>query len=67
MTIESQSDIDGIMAAGRVVAMVRDSMLEAVEPGMTTQELDAIGGACLKLLEHSLLPGSYTTFLEQPA
>lgn len=48
MTIESQSDIDGIMAAGRVVAMVRDSMLEAVEPGMTTQELDAIGGRLLE-------------------
>lgn len=48
MTIESQSDIDGIMAAGRVVAMVRDAMLGAVEPGMTTQELDDIGGALLE-------------------
>lgn len=48
MTIESQPDIDGIMAAGRVVAMVRDAMLEAVEPGMTTRELDAIGGRLLE-------------------
>ena len=48
MTIESQSDIDGIMAAGRVVAMVRDTMLGAVEPGMTTQELDDIGSGLLE-------------------
>ena len=43
MTIENQADIDGILAAGRIVAMVRDAMLSAVEPGMTTQELDSLG------------------------
>lgn len=48
MTIENQADIDGIMAAGRVVAMVRDKMLSAIEPGMTTQELDALGGRLLE-------------------
>jgi methionyl aminopeptidase len=48
MTIENQSDIDGIMNAGRVVAKVRDVMLSAVEPGMTTAELDDIGGALLE-------------------
>lgn len=47
MTIESQADIDGIMAAGRVVAMVRDTMLGAVEPGMTTQQLDDLGSDLL--------------------
>ncbi|WP_166827845.1 type I methionyl aminopeptidase [Thalassoroseus pseudoceratinae] len=47
MTIESQADVDGIMAAGRVVATVRDAMLAAVEPGMTTQELDDLGGRLL--------------------
>ncbi len=36
------------MAAGRVVAMVRDTMLGAVEPGMTTQELDDIGSGLLE-------------------
>lgn len=43
MTVENQRDVDGILAAGRIVATVRDSMLEAVEPGMTTAELDEIG------------------------
>lgn len=48
MTVENQADIDGIMAAGRVVAMVRDAMLAAIEPGMTTQELDALGDRMLE-------------------
>lgn len=47
MTIESQKDIDGILKAGRVVAHVRDTMLDAVEPGMTTAELDALGADLL--------------------
>ena len=50
MTIESQDDIDGIMNAGRIVARVRDAMLSAVEPGMTTAELDGLGGALLERL-----------------
>ncbi len=50
MTIENQSDVDGIMNAGRVVARVRDTMLSAVEPGMTTAELDELGGALLESL-----------------
>ncbi len=47
MTIESQQDIDGILKAGRVVADVRDALLKAVEPGMTTAELDALGAEML--------------------
>lgn len=48
MTIESQQDIDGIMEAGRVVARVRDAMLNATEPGMTTSELDKLGSGILE-------------------
>jgi methionyl aminopeptidase len=47
MTIESQHDLNGILNAGRVVAHVRDAMLAAVEPGMTTAELDGLGGELL--------------------
>lgn len=47
MTIESQRDVEGILSAGRVVARVRDAMLGAIEPGMTTAELDEIGGHLL--------------------
>lgn len=47
MTVENQRDIDGILNAGRVVAYVRDAMLAAVEPRMTTAELDAMGSGLL--------------------
>jgi methionyl aminopeptidase len=47
MTIGNQRDIDGILSAGRVVAKVRDTMLGTIEPGMTTAELDEIGGRLL--------------------
>jgi methionyl aminopeptidase len=47
MTIETQHDIDGLKRVGRVVAAVLQEMLDAIEPGMTTAELDSIGGALL--------------------
>lgn len=49
MTVENQRDIDGILKAGGVVARVRDAMLNAIEPGMTTAELDELGA---RLLDH---------------
>jgi len=50
MTIENQNDVDGIMNAGRIVATVHDKMLNSVEPGMTTVELDELGGWLLESL-----------------
>jgi methionyl aminopeptidase len=47
MTIETQDDVAGLQRIGRVVAMVLQRMLEAAEPGMTTRELDALGGRWL--------------------
>ena len=48
MTIESQQDVDSILKTGRVVARVRDAMLAAVEVGMKTSELDALGAQLLE-------------------
>ena len=45
MTIKSQTDIDGLRAVGQVVAAVLRNMLQAIEPGMSTAELDEIGRA----------------------
>ncbi|RCS44792.1 type I methionyl aminopeptidase [Bremerella cremea] len=47
MTIENQDDMNGVLNAGQVVAYVRDKMLSAIEPGITTMELDALGGSLL--------------------
>jgi methionyl aminopeptidase len=43
MTIDSEEDLEGLRRAGLVVAEARDAMVAAVEPGVTTGELDAIG------------------------
>ena len=48
MTIDSDEDLDGLGRAGRVVAEARDAMVAAVNVGVTTGELDAIGREILR-------------------
>ena len=47
MSIDSDRDLAGIMHAGRAVAATLRAMQVAVQPGVTTAELDAIGAASL--------------------
>jgi methionyl aminopeptidase len=47
MTIETQRDIDSLRRVGAVVAAVLREMLDSIEPGMTTAELDDIGSKLL--------------------
>lgn len=47
MTVDTDDDIVGLQAAGRVVANCLQHMMKAARPGMTTSELDAIGAAYL--------------------
>ena len=47
MTIESQSDIVALQRIGRIVSLTLQKMLDSIEPGMTTAELDAIGARML--------------------
>jgi methionyl aminopeptidase len=48
MTITHQDELDGLKAIGRIVANTMHSMAKAMEPGMTTRELDALGHALLE-------------------
>ncbi len=50
MTIETQDDVIALKRIGRIVAAVLQRMLDAVEPGMSTRELDALGDRWL--MEH---------------
>lgn len=43
MTIESQADVEALQRIGSIVSRVLERMLDALEPGMTTAELDARG------------------------
>ena len=47
MTINHQSDLEALQKIGAIVAEARDTMGEAVEPGITTGDLDAIGRSVL--------------------
>lgn len=47
MTIGSQDDVEALKRIGRVVAIVLRKMLAAMEPGMTTRELDSYGAVLL--------------------
>lgn len=48
MSIEGQEDVLGLMRVGAVVAEARDAMARAVEPGISTADLDAIGRDVLR-------------------
>lgn len=47
MCIESQADLDGLRATGRVVRAALDAMAAGVRPGITTAELNAIGASVI--------------------
>ncbi|MBK7893044.1 MAG: type I methionyl aminopeptidase [Bdellovibrionales bacterium] len=49
MSINSEKDLEGLRKAGRVVARCLQHMQSKLEPGITTAELDAIGGQYLAL------------------
>ncbi|MBZ0288864.1 MAG: type I methionyl aminopeptidase [Anaerolineae bacterium] len=43
MTVETEEDLVGLMRIGRIVGLTLQHMQNAVRPGMTTADLDAIG------------------------
>jgi methionyl aminopeptidase len=43
MTITNEDELNGLREIGRIVANVMQAMAKALEPGMTTQELDDLG------------------------
>ena len=48
MTIGSEDELEKLRAAGRLVARTLKAMGEALEPGVTTAQLDALGRAMLE-------------------
>ncbi len=49
MSINSEKDLEGLRKIGRIVARCLQHMQSKLEPGITTGELDAIGGKFLEL------------------
>ena len=48
MTITKQDELDGLKEIGRIVANTMQGMAKAMQPGMTTRELDEIGRGLLE-------------------
>ncbi|MGB7873175.1 MAG: hypothetical protein WBL25_02240 [Anaerolineales bacterium] len=48
MTVENEKDLAGLKKIGRIIALTLREMQEDVQAGMTTAELDDIGGSCLQ-------------------
>jgi methionyl aminopeptidase len=48
MSINSEKDLEGLRKIGRIVARCLQHMQSQLEPGMTTGELDALGGQFLE-------------------
>jgi len=48
MTIDNDDDLEALKRIARIVADVRETMGAALEPGMTTRELDDLGRALLE-------------------
>lgn len=60
MTIGSQNDIDGLKEIGKIVAMTINDMKRHTRVGITTKELDEIGGRFLKM--HGAVPAPKATY-----
>jgi methionyl aminopeptidase len=60
MTIESEQDLLGLMAIGRICGQAVRLMADALEPGISTAELDAIGAAFLR--EHGARSAPIVTY-----
>ena len=48
MTIQSKSDLESMRAIGRLVALALREMKGAMQPGMTTEQLDDVGAKFLR-------------------
>lgn len=60
MTVESQKDIDGLKEICKIVALTINEMKRHARVGMTTKELDDIGGQILK--KYGAVPAPKTVY-----
>ncbi|MEK0317480.1 type I methionyl aminopeptidase [Cohnella sp. 56] len=60
MTVGSQNDIDRLKEIGKIVAMTIQEMKRHTRVGITTKELDEIGGQFLK--KHGAVPAPKATY-----
>lgn len=67
MTLNNEEDLLRLKEIGRICANALQAMGEALEPGITTAELDAIGRKVLEEAGARSAPSSATSFPAPPA
>ncbi len=60
MTVTNEDELEGLKAIGRIVAETMQAMAKAMEPGMTTRELDGIGRELLE--REGAIPAPESTY-----
>ena len=55
MIVQTNEELEALKKIGKIVAEIRDTMVAATKPGMTTKEIDEIGGKLFK--EHGAISG----------
>ncbi|WP_374029671.1 type I methionyl aminopeptidase [Bdellovibrio bacteriovorus] len=60
MIVKTEADLEGLKKIGKIVANCLQHMARSMEPGMTTKELDEIGGKFLEL--HGARSGPMLTY-----
>ena len=60
MTVENEKDLSGLKKIGHIIALTLREMGDAVRVGMTTAELDEIGGRCLN--KHGARSAPFLTY-----
>ncbi len=67
MIISSEDELEKLKDIGRICGRAVKIMAEAMEPGMTTRELDAIGRKFIEGEGAQSAPKSATSFRARPA
>ena len=67
MSIQSQAEFEKLRAIGRIVRKALDKTAAAVQPGITTGELDEIGAACWLCMEPNRRRRKFMAFLVRSA
>ena len=67
MSIESAEDLAGMEWAGRVTRAVLNAMKDAVQPGISTRELDDIGSSVMRNLGAGRLQSWFMAFPDKTA
>lgn len=55
MVVNTEEELQGLKEIGKIVAIIRDEMVKNTKPGITTKELDSLGGQLFE--KHGAISG----------